>query len=65
VPLWDFDRLAETLPNRGLTGDNAHLTVYRRNDYTDPETFTHGYPMSDLSTLVVLDEIRKIMTRDE
>jgi hypothetical protein len=61
VPLWDFDALAATLPNRGLTDDQAHLTVYRRNDYTDPETFAHGYPMSDLSTLVVLDEIRRLV----
>ncbi len=61
VPLWDFDALAATLPNRGLTDDQAHLTVYRRNDYTDPETFSHGYPMSDLSTLVTLDAVRRAL----
>lgn len=60
VPLWDFDAVAATLPNRGLTADQAHLTVYGRNDYTDPETLQHGYPASDLSTLVVLDAIRRI-----
>lgn len=60
VPLWDFDTVAATLPNRGLTDDQAHLTVYRHNDYTDPETSQHGYPVSDLSTLVVLDAIRRI-----
>lgn len=60
VPLWDFDRVAGTLPGRGLTGDNAHLTVYRRNDYADPETLTRGYPVSDLTALVVLDAIRKL-----
>ena len=60
VPLWEFDRVAETLPNRGLSDDHAHLTVYRRNDYTDPETFAHGYPVSDLTTLVVLDAIRQL-----
>jgi hypothetical protein len=64
VPLWDFDHLADTLPERGLTDDNAHLTVYRNNDYTDPETFTHGYPMSDLSTLVVLDALRELLSAD-
>jgi hypothetical protein len=61
VPLWDFDRLADTLPNRGLTDDHAHLTVYRRNDYTDPETFARGYPVSDLSALVMLDAVRRLM----
>jgi hypothetical protein len=53
--------VAATLPNRGLTDDHAHLTVYRRNDYTDPATLTHGYPASDLSALVVLDAIRRII----
>jgi len=61
VPLWDFDALAATLPNRGLTDDQAHLTVYGRNDYTDPETYTRGYPMSDLSALVVLSELMNLM----
>lgn len=61
VPLWDFDLLAGTLPNRGLTDDNAHLTTHRNNDYTNPEPFARGYPMSDLSALVVLDKIREIM----
>ncbi len=64
VPLWDFDILAATLPNRGLTGDQAHLTIHRRNDYTAPETFNMGYPMSDLSALVVLEEVRRV-TSDE
>ena len=64
LPLWDFDRVAETLPNRGLTDDHAHLTVYGRNDYTDPATLTYGYPVSDLSALVVLDAIREIGIRD-
>lgn len=65
VPLWDFDILAATLPNQGLTDDEAHLTVHGRNDYTDPETFTKGYPMSDLSALAVLDAVRRIMATEE
>jgi hypothetical protein len=60
VPLWDFDAVAATLPNRGLTDDQAHLTVHRNNDFTDPATLQHGYPVSDLSTLVVLDAIRRV-----
>ena len=64
VPLWDFDAVAATLPNRGLTDDHAHLSVYQNNDYTDPETYQRGYPMSDLSTLVVLDAVREIMFPD-
>ncbi len=65
VPLWDFDRLAETLPNRGLKDDQAHLTVSAVNDFTNPETFTRGYPMSDLSALVALDAIADILNENE
>lgn len=64
VPLWDFDAVAATLPNRGLNDDHAHLSVYRHNDYTDPETYQRGYPMSDLSALIVLDAVREIMFPD-
>jgi hypothetical protein len=60
IPLWDFDLLAETLPDRGLSGDHAHLSVYRHNDYTDPVTLQTGYPVSDLSALVVLDALRAL-----
>lgn len=59
VPLWDFDRIAGTLPERGLSDDNVHLTIYRSNDYTDPETFNRGYPVNDLTALLMLDAIRK------
>ena len=61
VPLWDFDVLAATLPNRGLSSDGAHLSIYRNNDYTDPQALAHGYPVSDLSALVMLDALRVIL----
>lgn len=60
VPLWDFDLVAGTLPERGLSGDNAHLSVYKHNDYTDPDTLKAGYPVSDLTALVVLDAVRAL-----
>jgi hypothetical protein len=59
VPLWDFDRVSDTMPARGLSTDNVHLTTYRANDYTDPETFNRGYPVNDLTALLVLDAIRQ------
>lgn len=60
VPLWDFDRLADTLPGRGLGEDNVHLTAASSNDYTDPDTFERGFPVNDLSGLFVLDRIRQM-----
>ncbi len=60
VPLWDFDKLAATLPGRGLGEDDVHLTAAFSNDYTDPDTFERGFPVNDLSGLFVLDRIRQL-----
>lgn len=65
VPLWDFDLVAATLPDRGLGGDNVHLTMYGVNDYTDPATLRFGYPLSDLTGLMMLDTIRQIVMDGE
>ena len=54
VPLWDFDRVADIIPGRGLGGDQVHMTMYDNNDYTDPEAFTRGYPVSDLTALMTI-----------
>ena len=57
IPLWDFDRVAATLPNHGLSPDGIHLTISETNDYTQPSTFEYGYPISDLTALMMLDVI--------
>ncbi len=59
VPLWDFDVIAGTLPDRGLGGDDVHLTMFGHNDYSDPATLSFGYPLSDLTGLMMLDAIRR------
>lgn len=64
VPIWDFDIVASTLPDQGLSGDSVHLTMYAVNDYTDPATLSFGYPLSDLSGLMMLDAIRQIVTEE-
>lgn len=61
VPLWDFDRVADTLPNRGLAEDQVHLATVTYHDYTVPETFTSGHSMQDLTGLMVLDAIRQLI----
>lgn len=62
VPLWDFDLLAGTLPGRGLDKDNIHLVIDDLpHDYTLPETFQRGHPMQDLSALIALDQVRRII----
>ena len=54
--MWDFDVLAETLPNKGL-GDLVHMTMADADDYTNPDYFERGYPMSDLTALMLLHAI--------
>ncbi len=57
IPLWDYDRIAATLPRRGLSGDDVHMTMADADDYTNPMTFERGYPISDLTALMMLHEI--------
>jgi hypothetical protein len=62
VPLWDYDLLAETLPNRGLQEDGIHLTVFPENDYELPEAYQLGHGAHNLSALMMLDAIRQIVS---
>lgn len=57
LPLLDYDLVAGTLPRRGLSGDDVHMTMADSNDYNDPKTFERGYPVSDLTILMMLHEI--------
>ncbi len=57
LPLWDFDRFAETIPGKGLGGDLVHMTMADADDYTNPEYFERGYPMSDLTALMMLHAV--------
>jgi hypothetical protein len=62
VPLWDFDLLAGTLPGRGLDTDGVHLIIDELpHDYTDPAAFQRGHAMQDLSALIVLDQVRRVI----
>jgi len=66
VPLWDFDRLADTLPGRGLDDDLVHLIIDELpHDYTDPAAFGRGHAMQDLSALIALDQVRRIIEESE
>lgn len=64
LPLWDFDLIAGTLPNRGLAADNVHLSTANTNDFSNPETLTKGYPANDLSALFVLQAILEAISEE-
>jgi hypothetical protein len=66
VPLWDFDVVAETLPNRGLDpADNVHIVPRTVHDYTQRDGFTWGHPVQDLTLLMVLDRVRQVLAEVE
>ena len=59
VPLWDFDFVANSLYERGMAEDGIHLSMSNANVYRDPIVLTRGYPVSDLTGLMVLDAVRR------
>jgi len=61
VPLVDFDKLADTLPNHGIGPDGTHLRVAHSHIFTDPQTFTYGTAVHNLATLIMLDQVRKVL----
>ncbi len=63
VPLIDMDRLAETLPNRGLKADKTHLNAPDRYDYSRPETFRYGTAIHSLAALIMLDQLRSVIAQ--
>jgi hypothetical protein len=59
VPLLEFDILADTLPGRGLSSDNVHLTYLEPLDYGSADIFSVGYPVHNLASLMILDEVSR------
>ena len=62
LPLWDFDIVAQTLPNAGIDPvDGTHMTFYFAHDYTDPIAFTKGHAIHNLTALIMLDRVWKVL----
>jgi len=61
VPLWDFDRVASTLSDRGLGPDGVHMTGFYQHDYTLPQAFQRGHSVQNLSALIVLDQMWQVL----
>ncbi|GAB5491330.1 MAG: hypothetical protein Phog2KO_15450 [Phototrophicaceae bacterium] len=64
LPLWDFDLLAQALPNHGLTNDDVHLTFFYEHDWRLARGFTTGHGLHNLTGLIVLDEIRQVLSNE-
>lgn len=61
IPLWDFSRVAERIPARGLLPDGFHLSYFPPN-YTQPLALQSGHPVQNLTALMVLEAVwREVM----
>jgi hypothetical protein len=56
IPLWDYEVLAATVPNRGLE-DDVHIKPGDTHDFTLARTFQSGDALGDLSALIALDVV--------
>lgn len=62
VPLLDFDAVAGTMPNRGIDpADGTHLMFYYAHDYSVPVAFTKGHAIHDLTSVITLDELWRLL----
>jgi len=62
LPLWDFDLVAQTLPNNGMRPDGIHLAFFDSQDYTQEYTLQIGYAVHNLTALMVLYEILRVLS---
>lgn len=65
IPLWDYDLVAATMPNRGLDVDNVHMLSYFAHDYTDPAANLRGHAMHNLTALMMLDALWRLVIEPE
>ena len=56
IPLWDFGKVAERIPSRGLMPDGIHLS-YAPPYYSDPATLQTGHGLQNLTALMALDAV--------
>jgi hypothetical protein len=58
VPLWNYWRAVQDLPDKGLQKDQAHLT-WGANRFDDPQVMKKAWPWRNLTALQVLDFLRR------
>ncbi|MCJ7569524.1 MAG: hypothetical protein MUO58_18605 [Anaerolineales bacterium] len=56
IPLWNFWRAIQPLPNHGLMEDGFHLT-FAENHFDDPEAMRAAWPWRNLTALQALNSV--------
>jgi LysM repeat protein len=62
IPLWDYDVIAEIIPERGLGPDAVHMTSFSAHDWTSPEAFQRGHGVHNLTALMMLDALMQTLS---
>lgn len=58
LPLWNFWRVVQPLPDHGLQRDKEHLTYYP-NRFSNPASMQFAWPVRNLSALQLLERLMK------
>ncbi|MGB8214773.1 MAG: hypothetical protein WCE68_14545 [Anaerolineales bacterium] len=61
LPLWNFWRAVQALPEHGLQPDHEHLT-YADSDFGNAAAFQSAWPWRNLTALQVLDSVYRGVT---
>jgi len=64
IPLWNFWRAVQPLPNHGLSEDGFHLT-FAASYFDDPERMQSAWPWRNLTALQTLDAARRALQGGE
>ena len=56
IPLWNYWRALQPLPDHGLQSDGAHLT-WGPNRFNDPKAMESGWAVRNLTALQVLNAV--------
>ena len=61
IPLWNFWRAVQPLPDHGLQEDGVHLT-WGPNRFDDPKVMTTAWTVRNLTALQTLDAVWRYIT---
>ncbi len=64
VPLWNFWRAVQHLPNHGMQPDERHIT-FARPYFDDPEAMQHAWPYRNLTALQSIDAVWRAVREED
>lgn len=64
IPLWNYWRAVQELPDQGLQEDKVHIT-WAPNRFNDPHSMARGWPVRNLNALQVLDALWQAVSAED